>query len=108
MPRDGLYRPFWVAEERALHTAHSIGRWTPGRAIQSPDDRYYSVICMVLLNARSRPRLRFISPSLHSLIDKQLNSNDADFCRVPIFTKAIGHEEKYKLHNPCLLFFTFV
>jgi hypothetical protein len=34
-------------------------------------------------------------------VSGEASAADAERCQVPAFAKAIGHEEKWKLHNGC-------
>lgn len=37
----------------------------------------------------------------NEVINKELDAKEAERCKVPDFAKAMGHEEKWKLHNNC-------
>jgi hypothetical protein len=46
-----------------------------------------------------------IEPALSAIpnevINKEVDAREAERCKVPDFAKAMGHEEKWKLHNNC-------
>jgi hypothetical protein len=35
------------------------------------------------------------------IVSKPAAAGDAERCKVPEFAKALGHEDKWKLHNNC-------
>jgi hypothetical protein len=42
-----------------------------------------------------------ITPAVNTPPATETNAAEAERCRVPEFAKALGHEEKWKLHNNC-------
>jgi hypothetical protein len=40
-----------------------------------------------------------VAPS--EVINKEVDAKEVERCKVPDFAKAMGHEEKWKLHNNC-------
>jgi hypothetical protein len=42
-----------------------------------------------------------LSTTPNEVINKEIDAKEAERCKVPDFAKAMGHEEKWKLHNNC-------
>ena len=42
-----------------------------------------------------------LSTAPSEVINQELDAKEAERCKVPDFAKAMGHEEKWKLHNSC-------
>jgi hypothetical protein len=42
-----------------------------------------------------------LSAAPNEVTNKEVDAKEVERCRVPDFAKAMGHEEKWKLHNNC-------
>ena len=47
------------------------------------------------------PRLTPVAPAVNAAPATPVDPAEAQRCKVPDFAKAMGHEEKWKLHNNC-------
>jgi hypothetical protein len=61
-------------------SAFAIAQWVYGTASQRVND---------------------LSPGAASSSTAPIDPAEAERCKVPDFAKAMGHEEKWKLHNNC-------
>jgi hypothetical protein len=42
-----------------------------------------------------------LSAAPNEVMNKEVDAKEVERCKVPDFAKAMGHEEKWKLHNNC-------
>jgi Domain of unknown function (DUF4395) len=94
-------------KERAKLCPGGVCETQDRQAIQMVSATQIAVLALVAIGLWGAMKFVSTSPSAHTpqmlapTVSSPAAAGDAERCKVPEFAKAMGHEDKWKLHNNC-------